>query len=292
MTASPGSGKVIEPSSRISGSLPTNRPSSSSGFDNLPANAGGGARIKPGSNQPGSPAFPSQSGTGTNSLRTNTIPGTNYNAGADGSTPSFKSIPESSRNFPSQDGSGTPSSRFKLNQNIGTNDADDNNTPGSSGNFPSQNGSDTPSSSFNKIPNIVTSTATDGKTPGYNNIPGIGSSTLPGFKRIPDNRVGAPDTSSNLPHGSQLPVLSQTLPGESPRHFDQLQTDSNGLTPNNIQPGSDSQSDIMARLRAAFKLPPGFCLVRCDSLKTSQISLTPDQVKDAFTAAGLFGKIE
>lgn len=53
------------------------------------------------------------------------------------------------------------------------------------------------------------------------------------------------------------------------------------------QPGTDS----LSKLRNAFKLPPGLCLVRCDTLKPGEYSLTPEQIRDAFIASGLIGRI-
>lgn len=287
-----------EPGNRLSGSFPTGKPLSGSSFDSFPSSAGSGARNKPGSSQPGSTTLPSQSGPGPLPSRTS------YNAGRDGNTPAFNNSPENSGIFPTQDGSDTSSSRFNAIPSTGSDANTDSGTAGRPGSFPSQSGSDTPSSRFNTGPNTVTNAATDANTPAYNSIPGAGSSSLPGFRRIPDSRAGASDTSSpqqgktSPSGGSQLPSLAQTQPGQGPRPYDQLQSGSTGLTPNGNQPGSDSQSqspitsDIMARLRDAFKLPPGFCLVRCDTLKTGQVSLTPEQVKDAFTSAGLFGNIK
>lgn len=46
-------------------------------------------------------------------------------------------------------------------------------------------------------------------------------------------------------------------------------------------------SDVYNAIRNAFKLPPGLCLVRCDTLRSDQQSLTPQQVHDAFTLAGI-----
>lgn len=60
---------------------------------------------------------------------------------------------------------------------------------------------------------------------------------------------------------------------------------SNGLTPIPSR-GSDS-SDVYNGIRNAFKLPPGLCLVRCDTLRADQQSLTPQQAHDAFVSSGI-----
>lgn len=45
----------------------------------------------------------------------------------------------------------------------------------------------------------------------------------------------------------------------------------------------------MTRLKKILKLPPGLCLVRCDTVKPGQL-LTPEQIKDAYVTSGLLGK--
>lgn len=46
-------------------------------------------------------------------------------------------------------------------------------------------------------------------------------------------------------------------------------------------------SDVYNAIRNAFKLPPGLCLVRCDTLRSDQQSLTPQQAHEAFISAGI-----
>lgn len=46
-------------------------------------------------------------------------------------------------------------------------------------------------------------------------------------------------------------------------------------------------SDVYNAVRNAFKLPPGLCLVRCDTLRSNQQILTPQQAHDAFISAGI-----
>lgn len=169
--------------------------------------------------------------------------------------------------------------------------------------YPSQGGPD--SSPIGKGPNSVINVAPDVGAPGFKTIPDTADSRLPGFKTIPDGRITGQDTSSNTRRpqtplnglgGSHIPSLSQTLPGQA-NTIIQPQTDLHALSPNTNQLSDNtpsqfpSTSDLMTRIRNAFKLPPGICLVRCDSLKSDQVSLTPEQVKDAFASAGLFGML-
>lgn len=48
-------------------------------------------------------------------------------------------------------------------------------------------------------------------------------------------------------------------------------------------------TDVLSGFRNVFKLPPGLCLVKCESLRPGQ-ALTSDQIRDAFTASGSNGK--
>lgn len=49
-------------------------------------------------------------------------------------------------------------------------------------------------------------------------------------------------------------------------------------------------TDIYDGIRNAFKLPPGLCIVRCDSLRPGQVSLSTDQIKDAIVSGGSSGE--
>lgn len=106
-------------------------------------------------------------------------------------------------------------------------------------------------------------------------------------------------TTEPISHPSNLPSLSQTSsqpsistpsiqPGGSVyTDGSRIQSPADHKTESAIsQPGTDSLSN----LRNAFKLPPGLCLVRCDTLKSGQYSLTPEQIRDAFIASGLIGR--
>lgn len=200
-------------------------------------------------------------------------------------------------------------SRLPTNQPLGATGFD--NFPGSgsrnipssglagTGTYPSESGLDSTLPGFKTIPNSVNNAVPDSSSQGFKNIPGVTDTSLSGFKSIPDNRgivtdgpthSEQPQSSTNGQIGSQIPSLSQTLPGQKIIPFNQQQTDLTSPSTNSNQPSPSQTSDIMTQLRNAFKLPPGFCLVRCDSLKPGQISLTPQQVKDAFASAGLFGK--
>lgn len=74
--------------------------------------------------------------------------------------------------------------------------------------------------------------------------------------------------------------------------FDQI----HGRTPANIDSSGNGgtqtgpqTTDVLSGFRNVFKLPPGLCLVKCDSLKPGQ-ALTSDQIRDAFISSGLNGK--
>lgn len=74
--------------------------------------------------------------------------------------------------------------------------------------------------------------------------------------------------------------------------FDQT----HGRIPSNVDsggngiPSSGSQTtDVLSGFRNVFKLPPGLCLVKCDSMKPGQ-ALTSDQIRDAYASSGLNGK--
>lgn len=53
-----------------------------------------------------------------------------------------------------------------------------------------------------------------------------------------------------------------------------------------------STSDIYAGIRNILKLPPGLCLVKCDTLREGQSPLTEDQIRDWYdsTRPGLGGQ--
>lgn len=107
------------------------------------------------------------------------------------------------------------------------------------------------------------STYTDGRTP----------STSTGLQPIDQSRVvtspnGRPSTDA----------YGQTRPGSAVE---------NGI--GGTSSGSPT-TDVLAGLRNAFKLPPGLCLVRCDTLRSGQTSLSDDQIRDAFISSGLPGK--
>lgn len=99
------------------------------------------------------------------------------------------------------------------------------------------------------------------------------AASYPNQPIVPSNQQGSylnqPDSFSNQPSSSGQPNSYGNAGG--------IGSSSSGYPPS---------TDVSAGLRALFKLPPGFCLVRCDTLRTGQISLTPDQIKDAFSSSG------
>lgn len=79
---------------------------------------------------------------------------------------------------------------------------------------------------------------------------------------------------------------------ETSNTFDQT----HGRTPTDVEnsgngnPSTGPQTtDVLSGFRNVFKLPPGLCLVKCESLRPGQ-ALTSDQIRDAFTSSGLNGK--
>lgn len=54
----------------------------------------------------------------------------------------------------------------------------------------------------------------------------------------------------------------------------------------------DGTSDVYGGFRRVFKLPPGLCLVKCDSLRPGQTPLNPDEVLSAIETPGTFGTEE
>lgn len=103
------------------------------------------------------------------------------------------------------------------------------------------------------------------RQPNYQGRPsGGGQSPLnPNTASSQDNRGGQPDVRYPIRTGTDNSV------GPYPRAPDA------------------TTSDVYNAIRNAFKLPPGLCLVRCDTLRSDQQSLTPQQAHDAFTSAGI-----
>lgn len=116
-------------------------------------------------------------------------------------------------------------------------------------------------------------------------------------------RSGTYDTSGNGQGGrTQAGYGSQTydqtrnrnpsIGKETTNTFDQThgRTQITSESGGNNGPSSGPQtSDAISGFRNVFKLPPGLCLVKCDSLKQGQ-ALTPDQIRDAFESSGLNGE--
>lgn len=58
---------------------------------------------------------------------------------------------------------------------------------------------------------------------------------------------------------------------------------------NGDQSTGTQTTDVLSGFRNVFKLPPGLCLAKCDTLRPDQ-TLTSDQIRDAFIASGFNGK--
>lgn len=122
---------------------------------------------------------------------------------------------------------------------------------------------------------------------------GGGSGRQPGgYDSISGNNNGSQQrqpTNQGRPSGS----------GTSPSTAGPLQGSRADGQPDPIRTGTDNSvatypgapdartSDVYNAIRNAFKLPPGLCLVRCDTLRSDQQSLTPQQAHDVFTSAGI-----
>lgn len=53
---------------------------------------------------------------------------------------------------------------------------------------------------------------------------------------------------------------------------------------NNLSPNGQPSTDVLSNFKNIFKLPPGLCLVRCETLRPGQ-ALTPDQIKNAIESS-------
>lgn len=147
---------------------------------------------------------------------------------------------------------------------------------------------------------------TNGRLPsnrGGNDLP----SNLPSYNQINGGGRGSPDTSS--PSGRLQPIRSGSIDTSSNGYPDSgrphigtglqpidhsRKQSGDGYSkthrPGTIDNGSGSSSgspstDVLDGLRNVFKLPPGLCLVRCDTLRPGQV-LTPDQIRDAIESGG------
>lgn len=131
----------------------------------------------------------------------------------------------------------------------------------------------------------------NGRTPSVKS--GYPDSSLPGRAQQPsrNGQYDLPTGENGLPNGRSHPTglqpIDHTRNGGSPSSRQPI--DSFGQPHNG---GSDNgsglpSSDLNTGLRNIFKLPPGLCLVRCDTLRPGQVSLNPDQIRDAFVSSGL-----
>lgn len=135
-------------------------------------------------------------------------------------------------------------------------------------------------------------------------LPSSGRTNLPSFNQVSGGGSGLP--SDNLPPSGRQPIRSGTY-DSTPSGQPDRKTGSTGLQPidhssgkqpldryEKNRPGSviDSRvagiasnlpsTDVLDGLRQVFKLPPGLCLVKCDTVRPGQ-SLTPEELATAFS---------
>lgn len=104
----------------------------------------------------------------------------------------------------------------------------------------------------------------------------------------PDGRL--PSTTTGLQPIDQSRAVSSLSGRPSTDAYGQTRSGSIGENGNAGGSNGSPSTDVLTGLRNAFKLPPGLCLVRCDTLRSGQTSLSTDQIRDAFISSGLPGK--
>lgn len=187
---------------------------------------------------------------------------------------------------------------------------------GSTITHPNSHGTYTPNSSSSSTTNTDV-----GSTGSSNGRPSQRHGTGPNSSNYGNTNVGSSD---NLSPGKNQPIrsgtydtsgngqTSKTLTGNGLQPYDSIRnrnpsygketTDTfdqtHGRTETNhpeqsggnTGPSSGPQNtDALSGFRNVFKLPPGLCLVKCDSLKPGQ-AMTSDQIRDSFVSSGLNGK--
>lgn len=157
------------------------------------------------------------------------------------------------------------------------------------GRLPSRSGSNS------NLPSYHGSTS-DGSSPGKNQPIRSGSYDTTGNGN--GNGSGYPDsgrtTSNNGFHPIDQSRNRDSSNSKQPSDtFDQNQNKPSSSHSANAGSATTGQpsTDGLSAFRNVFKLPPGLCLVRCESLKPGQ-ALTADQIKDAFVSSGLIGKFK
>lgn len=137
----------------------------------------------------------------------------------------------------------------------------------------------------------------NGRTPSgkptFSNIPDI--STTDRVHQPARNGGGHYDSPTNngysngkIQPNTGLQTIDQSRNGLTPiaRQPTDVFGQPQGTTNENGAGGSPS-TDVFAGLKNIFNLPPGLCLVRCDTLRPGQASLTPEQIRDAYIANGI-----
>lgn len=187
--------------------------------------------------------------------------------------------------------------------------------PNSHGTFTSPDGGITngrlpsrPGSGSNVLHYGGTNTGSNSNLPNYGGRDGSQDKSQPirsGSYDLSGNGRGPTDSGRTQP-GNGLQTYDQTRDRGSSsgkptiNSFDQSEgkpTPNGGISGgggtggNNGNGGSLGQqsTDALSGFRKIFKLPPGLCLVRCDTLKPGQV-LTTEQIRDAFASSGLIGK--
>lgn len=142
------------------------------------------------------------------------------------------------------------------------------------------------------------------------NAPNYGNTNTGSPDNVPHNknqpiRSGNYDTSGNGHGGHGHSDNGKTQTGNGLQPYEQIRNknpsfgketsdtfdQTHGRTPTNVDSGGNGAqtTDVLSGFRTVFKLPPGLCLVKCDSLKPGQ-ALTPDQIRDAYISSGLNGE--
>lgn len=106
----------------------------------------------------------------------------------------------------------------------------------------------------------------------------------------PNNRppTGSDSSSSTYPNAGPSQANRPGTGGPSDARYPTYNGPENSVATYPRTPDAGT-TDVYNAVRNAFKLPPGLCLVRCDTLRSDQQSLTPQQAHDAFTSSGIIG---
>lgn len=148
----------------------------------------------------------------------------------------------------------------------------DSSSPTATGRLPSRAGSHIP---------IYNAGTPDGSSQGKNQPIRNGPQDVSGISNtFPEN--------GRIPHGSGFQPIDRNRDSSHSRQpinaLDQDKPSSTFENGNNGSPDGHPSTDAISGFKTVFKLPPGLCLVRCETLKPGQ-ALTPDQIKNAFESS-------